>query len=315
MASTIKPAITKLPTRRKIADPAQSEFALQVERVVEQDGIGMGVLSDGTPFLTQRAIGDLCGLRNKYIGIISAEWAAENPPKEVRRIREMLFEQGVNVPVLPHVEVWEGAKRYLAYPDRVCTVMLEYFAFEADRRGAEIALQNYRKLLRNGLKEYIYRATGYTAPQEDDVWRIFKDRVSLTYDAVPDGYFGVFKELASLIVTLGLAGLHIDENFVPDISVGQAWSKHWSDKELMSQFGSRASYAHNYPSYFRQSASNPQIANCYPDAALGEFRRWFRQDYIGEGRFKKYLSRKVSEKLLPDGYVERAMLALTKERP
>lgn len=310
----MKPAISKLPARRRATNPAQPELPLQVERVVEQDGIGMGVLSDGTPFLTQRAIGDLCGLRNKYIGIISSEWVSEDPPKEVRRIKEMLFEQGRSIPALPHMELLEGSQRYLAYPDFICTVFLEYFAFEAGRQGAEVALQNYRKLTRNGLKEYIYRATGYSAPREDDAWRIFKDRVSLTYDAVPDGYFGVFKELASLIVTLGLAGLHIDENFVPDISVGQAWAKHWSEGSIDVQFGSRASYAHNYPSYFPQSASNPQIAYCYPDAALGEFRRWFRQDYIGEGRFRKYLTRKVSEKLLPDGYVERAMLALARDR-
>ena len=55
------------------------------------------------------------------------------------------------------------------------------------------------------------------------------------------------------------------------------------------------------------------MAACYPEDALGEFRRWFKKDYIGEGRFKSYLTRKVTEKLLPDGYVERAMLALVKE--
>lgn len=311
----MKHRIAKLPVRRKLVDPAQPELQLHVERVVEQDGIGMGVLSDGTPFLTQRAIGDLCGVRNKYIGIISSEWESEDPPKEVKRIKEMLFEQGALIPKTPHIEVFQGGRKYLAYPDQICTALLEYFAFEAGRQGADIALLNYRKLLRNGLKEYIYRATGYTARQEDDVWRIFKDRVSLTYDAVPEGYFGVFKELASLIVTLGLSGLHIDEKFVPDISVGQAWAKHWSERKLGCDLGDRATYLHNYPEYFPQAASNPQLASCYPDAALAEFRRWFRQDYIGEGRFKKYLSRKVSEKLLPDGYVERAMLALSKEKP
>jgi hypothetical protein len=306
--------IARHPTRRKACDPNQAELPLTVERAIERDGIGMGVLENGTPFLTQRAIGDLCGVRNKYIGEISSGWDAVDPSKEVKRLKEMLFEQSISIPKLPHFEVVEGARRYLAYPDYICTAMLEYFAFEANRQGAPIALQNYRKLLRNGLKEYIYRATGYQPSKDDDVWRIFKDRVSLTYDAVPEGYFGVFKEMASLIVTLGLSGLHIDEQFVPDISVGQAWAKHWSAKQLAERFGSSISYAHNYPEYFAQAASNPQIAKCYPDDALGEFRRWFREDYIGEGRFKKYLSKKVSEKQLPDGYVERAMLALSKDR-
>lgn len=135
----------------------------------------------------------------------------------------------------------------------------------------------------------------------------------MTYDAVPAGFFGIFKELGSLIVTLGLSGLQIDEKFVPDISVGRAWSDHWETSSLADRFGGRAQYRHNYPSYFPQAASNPQRAWCYPEEALGEFRRWFRQDYIGEGRFKRYLTKKVSERLLPPDYVERAMLALTKD--
>ena len=36
-------------------------------------------------------------------------------------------------------------------------------------------------------------------------------------NAVPSGYFGIFKEMADMIVTLGQAGLHIDASFVPDI--------------------------------------------------------------------------------------------------
>ena len=309
----MQPKIAKLPRRQKASDPCQPELELHVEREVNRDGIGMGVLSNGTPFLTQRAIGDLCGLRNKYVGIISSEWDKINPPPEVKRLKEMLYEQGIEIPKLPHIEVWEGRRRYLAYPDTICTALLEYFAFEAKRQGADIALQNYRRLSRHGLKKYIYDATGYVSSVEDDVWKIFKDRVRLTYDSVPDGYFGIFKEISSLIVTLGLSGLHIDENFVPDISVGQAWAKHWETNNLQCRFGNRASYAHHYPEYFAQAASNPQIVRCYPEEALGEFRRWFREDYIGEGRFKKYLARKVNERLLPEGYVERAMLALIRE--
>jgi hypothetical protein len=309
----MQPKIAKFPARRRASDPAQRELELHVEREIYRDGIGMGVLSDGTPFLTQRAIGDLCGLRNKYIGEISSEWSSRNPPKEVVRVKEMLYEQGLDIPASPHIEVWAGKKRYLAYPDTICTALLEYFAFEVRRQGADLALRNYRRLTRHGLKKFIYDSTGYSEKTEDDLWKIFKDRVSLTYDAVPAGYFGIFKEISSLIVTLGLSGLHIDERFVPDISVGRAWAEHWKEASLEDEYGSRASYSHRYPSYFPQAASNPQIASCYPEAALGEFRRWFREDYLGEGRFKRYLTKKVNDRLLPEGYVERAMLALIKE--
>lgn len=309
----MKAKIARMPVRTRRSDPLQRELELHVECEVDRDGVGMGVLNDGTPFLNQRGIGDLCGLRNKYIGIVSTEWNSPNPPVEVRRVKEMLIEQGLAIPSKPHIEVWRGRKRYLAYPDSICMALLEYFAFEAKRAGEEIALRNYRRLARFGLKQFIYAETGYVSKVEDDVWKIFRDRMSLTYDAVPDGYFGVFKELGSLIITLGLKGLHIDERFIPDISVGRAWAEYWRQKDLAKLHGERASYAHNYPKYFPQAASNPQISACYPEAALGEFRRWFREDYIGEGRFRKYLTKKVSERMLPEGYVEHAMLALTKE--
>jgi hypothetical protein len=202
----------------------------------------------------------------------------------------------------------------LAYPANVCTALLEYFAFEAKRQGEDIALRNYRQISRHGLTRYIYDATGYVAKTTDDVWKVFKDRASLTYDAVKEGYFGIFKEIAGLIFSLGEAGLHINENFVPDISVGQAWAKHWEKQELASRFGSPRTYLHCFPDYFPQAASNPQLAKCYPEDALGEFRRWFRHDYIGEGRLKSYLSKKVSEKTLPRDYVERVLLAVIKEK-
>ena len=58
-----------------------------------------------------------------------------------------------------------------------------------------------------------------------------------------------------------------------------------------------------------RSASNPQEPWCYPDAALGEFRRWLPEDYIGEGRFQKYIEGKVQQKQLPASFAELALAA------
>jgi hypothetical protein len=55
---------------------------LDIERDVDFNGIGMGVLSDGTPYLNQRGLATLCGVRNAHIGtIISSQWAEldQNP--------------------------------------------------------------------------------------------------------------------------------------------------------------------------------------------------------------------------------------------
>jgi len=37
---------------------------------------------------------------------------------------------------------------------------------------------------------------------------------------------------------------------------------------------------HNFPAYFPQALSNPQEPYCYPDQALGEFRKWLRETYL-----------------------------------
>ena len=224
----------------------------------------------------------------------------------------MLSERG-ELGVAASYETQFQGRRVLAYPDNVCMAVLEYYAFEADLSGKDVALRSFGRLARHGLKQFIYRQVGYAPVVEEDVWRIFRDRVSLTYDAVPAGYFGIFKELSSLIVTMGLSGLHISEHFVPDISVGQGWARHWEEKGLRSVFGPRGTYQHNYPPYFPQAASNPQLVACYPEVALGEFRRWFREDYIGQGKLQSYLVRKADALFLSREYIRRAVVALTKQ--
>jgi hypothetical protein len=42
-----------------------------VEKDTDINGIGMGVLSDGTPYLNQRGLAALCGVQNAHIGTIS----------------------------------------------------------------------------------------------------------------------------------------------------------------------------------------------------------------------------------------------------
>lgn len=40
----------------------QGVLDLQVQKQIEIDGVGMGVLTDGTPFLTGRGLARLCGV-------------------------------------------------------------------------------------------------------------------------------------------------------------------------------------------------------------------------------------------------------------
>lgn len=189
--------------------------------------------------------------------------------------------------------------------------ILEYYAFEAKQADNETAQKNFRLLVRHSFREFIYKGCGYEPAQKlEPVWRNFHDRVSLNFNVVPDGYFSVFKQIADLIVALGQGGLHIHDSFVPDISVGQCWGRHWTSIGGDLLYGPRIHYKHNYPEYYPQAASNPQEPWCYPEMALGEFQRWFRVTYVKGGRLENYLQTKVKDATLPVAFVKQAVAML-----
>lgn len=286
----------------------QGKLDLKVEKEVEINGVGMGVLSDGTPYLTGRGLSRLCGVDNAVIVRLGAEWQEEVQKPRISKVKEILSNRGIYIesPYLESdgVRFWTGS---------VCLAVLEYYAFDASQGNNSVAIQNFRTLAGRGFEEFVYAQVGYDPSQSvSEEWKQFHDRVSLVYDSVPAGYFSVFKEIADMVVTLGQAGLHIDQKFVPDISVGRIWSTHWKNNNLQDSFGERAQYEHNYPEYFPQAMSNPQVPWCYPESALGEFRRWFREIYIGEGKFDNYLSNQAKAKALPASFSQIALEAYKK---
>lgn len=297
----------------KVAGPTkQGRLDLGIDRQVEVDGIGMGVLSDGTPFLTLRGLARLCGVNHSVIQGINEEWNAPVQLPRITRIKEILASHGDSTSS-PYIDIQQRSGDFYAYPDNFCVALLEYYSFDAVPVKEE-AQRNYRLLAGQALRDFIYTQVGYDPTNMvPDQWRQFHDRVSLTYNSVPKGYFGIFKEMADMIVTLGQQGLHIDDNFVPDISVGQQWATHWKTGNLEAIYGERIKFEHNYPNYFPQAKSNPQEPWCYPEAALGEFRRWMRETYIGAGKFKNYLEGKVKERALPISFAQLAIAAYVRD--
>ena len=283
--------MANLPTSPK------SQLPLAIDAQIEIDGIGMGVLSDGTPFLTARGLARLCGIQHTSILDIANDWTSNRPA--IAKIHSLLQTHGLSY-TEPYTTVVDKGTMSHAYPDGVCLAILEYYAFEAGINRKDEALMNFRLLAGKALRDFIYTQVGYDPENHVPTqWKQFHDRMSLVYNAVPAGYFGVFKEIADMVVHLGQSGIHIDSTFVPDGSVGIHWAKHWKAAELENFYGPRIKYDHNYPDYFPQALSNPQESNCYPEAALGEFRRWFREVYIGAGKFEAYLTTKVKAKSLP----------------
>jgi hypothetical protein len=291
----------------KPRDPAQGVLDLQIEKQIEVDGIGMGVLSDGTAFLNGRGLARLCGIDSSRISEMAADWDIPTLPLTTK-VQSILEARGIAL-AHPYIEIKQRSAAFHAYPDFLCLAVLEYYAFDAPTKRDE-AQKNYRLLAGKALHDFIYTQVGYDPNNYvPEVWRQFHDRVSLTYNSVPAGYFGVFKEIADMIVTLGQAGLQIDASFVPDISVGIHWGKHWAEKNFDEKYGGRVKWEHNYPEYFSQAPSNPQPAWCYPEMALGEFRRWLRENYIQGGKFAAYINTKVQQRALPASFAQLAIAA------
>ena len=282
---------------------AQKQMPLDLGVEIQRDinGIEMGVLENGIPYLTQRGLSGVTGVARNVIQTITKEWEDNHGNAILGKDRISFFKQYLNAqgfdePKL-HLETIQNGTTHYAYPDIVCMAFLEYYAFESKADGTT-AVENYRRFAAYGLRKFIFEALNYTP---SDSWKFYHDRVSLLKDSAPAGYFTVFQEITGLVVDLISSGLTVNHKTIPDISVGQAWAKHWTASNLGAQFGARSTYQHNYPSYYPQAASNPQTPNAYPDAALPQFRQWFRNVYLLT-RFPQYILGKAA--VLPGGKAE-----------
>ena len=293
---------------------AQGSFNLGIEKDTDVNGIGMGVLSDGTPYLNQRGLAALCGVQNAHIGTISSQWQEVEQKPRINSIKSILEKIGVSY-TSAHIEIVHKGTVHYCYPADICLAVLEYYAFDAGANCQPQARDNFRLLAGSKLRELIYSQVGYD-PTKINTKRFEKwhERIALNYQSAPKGFFHVFNEAHTVIYELIQAGAEIGEHFVVDISIGQHWSKHWSDNELDQAFGGRCKYPHRYPDDHPQCKSNPQESWCYPLAALGEYREWLQDTYIEGGKFSTYLKGKVSRGQLPPSIAQLAINALVPQR-
>ena len=242
-----------------------------VDKAAEIDGVGMGVLSDGTPFLNQRGLAILCGVKNAHIGTISSQWSITPLKPRLEKIKGIM-DGALEFPNAPHFETKFRGRRQFCYPANVCLAILEYYAFEAGVQCQDEARHNFRRLAGSKLQDLIYKEVGYSAANNNnDRLSSWLARVELNRQMAPDGYFSVFNESHTVVYELERAGARPGAKLVPDISIGSIWRKHWESQGLEAKFGMSFKCVHNYPDDHPQSKSNPQQTWCYPDSCLPEF--------------------------------------------
>lgn len=276
----------------------------------EINGIEMGILQDGTPFLTLRGLATMCGIDHAPLLRLANNWGEEVARPRGQKILSLLQSQGHDGDLLYIRVLGSYGESINAFSDAVCMAILEYYAFEAGRYATEKAKHSFRALVRKSFRDFIYQQCGYDpANAVPAQWQPFHDRASLLYNSVPDGYFGIFHAISDLFIALGRSGIHTDQSFLPDISVGKQWSTHWQKISGDDLYGVRIRYEHDYPSSYSQSLSNPQEPWAYPDASLPEFKRWFREDYVKGGKLAGYLSGQAAKKTLPAPFINSALAA------
>lgn len=59
---------------QKARTSQQGILDIKICRQIEIDGVGMGVLTDGTPYLTGRGLARLCGVNSSRISEITSDW-------------------------------------------------------------------------------------------------------------------------------------------------------------------------------------------------------------------------------------------------
>lgn len=219
--------INDLPIEMLALPPTQSSL-FHVERQIEFQDVEMGVLESGVPYLTGRGLAKMCGIDHKTLHEIAADWESQRLKPRGKVINQLLeqsdyFEDGL------YLKADFNGSEVNAYTEPVCLAILEYYAFLSDDRK-EQATRAFRVLARTKFREFVYDAVGYR-PEHTvlDKWKHFHDRVDLTQDAVPFGYWGVFREISIMIVPMIRAGVIISDRVVPDISVGKAWSEYWKE--------------------------------------------------------------------------------------
>jgi hypothetical protein len=280
-----------------------------VEKQIEFQDVEMGVLESGVPYLSGRGLARMIGIDHAPFHRLVTNWNEERHKPRGKTIDKLLEQAGYTEDTLFLRAEFKG-QEVNAFTEPVCMAFLEYYAFLADEKRQK-AIDAFRSLAKLRFREFVYQAVGYSPEQKTlDSWKHFHDRVDMTLDAVPDGYFSVFREIAAMIVPMIRAGIMISDRVVPDISVGKAWSNYWEENRLSETHGARTKYDHEYPLYYPAAKSNPQPSFAYPDSALGVFRSWLRQHYIVT-KFPTYLLGQTKKGTVPLALANKALEAFS----
>lgn len=279
-------------------DESGSLHQMQLFPVVEviSDDIPMGVLNDGTPYLTLYGLAKLCGIDDTPLRVFTSNWEVNKHKPRGQKVASYLAEKGYpNIDRLYTRVINSSSVETHAYPDYVCMSILRYYAMDAENFDRSVAIGNFVRLAEYTLKRMIYEKSNYNPNAAIDAsFENYRARIKLN-DQIPTSHFAVFREIADIAMNLIGGGFPMDDTTSLDGSVGSHWAKYWAANRLAETYGERIQHQHLFPDNYRQSAANKYIkAWIYPIEALGVFRKWLHANYAMD-KLPKYLDNKNIE--------------------
>lgn len=276
-------------------DRDQSRNQMQLFPVVEvvSDDIPMGVLNDGTPYLTLYGLAKLCGIDDTPLRVFTSNWETEKNKPRGQKVASYLAEKGLyDVDKLYTRVINSSNVETHAYPDHVCMAILRYYALDATNFDRSVAIGNFVRLAEYTLKRMIYEKSNYNPNAAIDLsFENYRARIKLN-DQIPASHFAVFREIADIAMNLIGGGFPMDDTTSLDGSVGSHWARYWATNRLAETYGERIQHPHLFPDNYRQSAANKYVtAWIYPVEALGIFRKWLHDNYAMD-KLPKYLGTK-----------------------
>ncbi len=284
-----------------------------VEFVREADinGVRMAVATDGRAFLSEFGVAALCGVSVATIEVIRVQWNERPVTPRIAKIKQSVAHSGHIGPSVPVTAVLNGVRQYY-FPIEACRSILEYFAMDAGPDCTATAQKHFYKLAMTGLNDAIRQSVGADpATAEDRRWAKWRERMDPAYECEPPGYFSIFGAIQNLILKLVQAEVDVNEHTVPDSSIEDCWSQHWEQHEFARECGDRVRYTQQYPPSHPYAKSSPQQdAWAYPEKALGTFRTWLRESYVGGGQFAQALKEKVARHEMTEDEASRTVAAV-----
>jgi hypothetical protein len=240
----------------------------------------MGVLEDGTAYLTLPRLAQFCGVEPFVLRSFVDNWRHERDTPRGRQIRECLTDLGHDAESLERQVEIEGVPTRIMV-NEVCIALLEHFGhFETQGRN-ETATNNLRTLVTQGLGFTILNQLGVDPFNPIPVpMRSFRVR-QLLARAIPHDYFVVFPEIALLAMDFVEPGDLIAEAKF-DISVATAWSEYWEREGLEAIHGDRIRFPHQLPHWIPRQSEDSVFSWIYPIDGLTSFRGWLNRTFSQE---------------------------------